>query len=166
MSKLPEIADRCTTRASLEQYLNEIASDAAAGDIGARETARLHREAIKAHFAYIDRMAAVRDAQVTESKEGKVSRNPSATSAKAARKVALKSGTQRAEVLAYLVAHAGATDSEIARDLHMGLNSVRPRRGELVESGHASDSGRTRDDHTVWEATAEGRAWALRHTAA
>ena len=130
---MPETVDRCTTRESLAQYLNEIASDAAAGDITARETARLHRDAIKAHFAHVDRMAAVRDAQVAESREGKVKREPTATSARAARKVALKSGTQRARVLAYLVENNGATDHEIGRDLAMGSNSVRPRRIELVE---------------------------------
>lgn len=63
----------------------------------------------------------------------------------------------RARILAYLEARvAGATDEEIALDLGMPANSLRPRRLELVHMGRVRDSGRKRrlasgNEGTVWE---------------
>jgi len=64
---------------------------------------------------------------------------------------------QRARVLAYLASRGalGATDQEIELDLGMVGNSVRPRRGELLESKCIADSGTTRKTlsgrkATVW----------------
>lgn len=108
-------------------------------------------------------MAAVRDAQVTRNAEGKVTADPPVTSARAARLVEPRTGNQRGAILRFIVEGNGATDFEIARDLRILPNSVRPRRGELAEGGYVVDSGRTRRhrgaDWVVWEATGEGRAW-------
>lgn len=64
---------------------------------------------------------------------------------------------QRARVLAFLASRGahGATDQEIEQALGMVGNSVRPRRGELLESGCLEDSGTTRKtvsgrNATVW----------------
>jgi hypothetical protein len=84
------------------------------------------------------------------------------TSFAAAVKALPRSGTQRRLILDALVdaaerGYAGATDPELARRLALGGNSVRPRRGELVEMGLAEDSGRVRrhegNDHIVWAPT-------------
>jgi hypothetical protein len=113
------------------------------------------------------RTAAARDAEVTGDREGKVVANPASTSAKAARNVEPRTGTQRARVLVDIVEHAGATDHEIARRLSMLDSSVRPRRGELAEGGYVVDSGRIREhqgsDWTVWQATANGMSWYRRN---
>lgn len=108
-------------------------------------------------------MAAIRDAEVTAPGEGRVARNPRSTSAAAAAAIAPVVGTQRGDVLAAIVEAGGLTDPQIARRCRISQNSARPRRGELVESGHVCDSGRTRRHngrpHVVWAATPEGRAW-------
>lgn len=84
------------------------------------------------------------------------------TSHAAARNALPKSGTQRRRILdALLDAHkltgGGATDPELSRHLSIEMNSVRPRRGELVEMLLVEDSGRTRthngSEHTVWRCT-------------
>jgi hypothetical protein len=115
------------------------------------------------YVRHLGDMAAVRDAEVTRNAEGKVSADPPATSARAARLVEPRTGNQRGAILRFIVEGNGSTDFEIARDLRILPNSVRPRRGELAESGYVVDGGRTRrhrgSDWVVWEATAEGRAW-------
>lgn len=85
------------------------------------------------------------------------------TSNAAAVKVLPKTGTQRRAIFDALVsaAHAGgATDPELSRHLGLSGNSVRPRRGELVEMGLVEDSGRTRlyagNPHIVWRPTQHG----------
>jgi hypothetical protein len=109
------------------------------------------------------RMREAHNATVAATGEGKVAKNPRATSARAASNIAPKVGTQRAEVLSYIVERGGATDFEIARAIRMLPNSVRPRRGELVEGGYVRLTDRTRrhrgSDFAVWEATADGVAW-------
>ncbi|MEV6879567.1 hypothetical protein [Amycolatopsis sp. NPDC051128] len=115
------------------------------------------------YVRHLGDMAAVRDAQVTADAEGKVSADPAATSARAARLVEPRTGNQRGAILRFIVEGNGSTDFEIARDLRILPNSVRPRRGELAEAGYVVDSGRIRrhrgSDWVVWEATDEGRAW-------
>jgi hypothetical protein len=104
-----------------------------------------------------------RDADVTAPGEGKLSRDAPDTSARAARRITVRAGTQRGRVLADIAAHDGATDHEIARRLSMLDSSVRPRRGELVGIGYVVDSGETREHQgsawSVWVATADGLAW-------
>lgn len=70
----------------------------------------------------------------------------SKTSRDAAADIREHAHKQRARVLAYLASRGalGATDQEIELDLGMVGNSVRPRRGELLESGCIADSGETR----------------------
>jgi hypothetical protein len=117
---------------------------------------------------HMTRMASVRDAEVTANAEGKVTANPSTTSARAARNVEPRTGTQRARILTWIVEHPGATDYQLSVGLGLLDNSVRPRRGELVEAGYVRDSGRVLEHYgspwTVWEATVEGGAWYLRAT--
>jgi hypothetical protein len=108
--------------------------------------------------------AAARDAEVTRPAEGIVAADPAATSARAARLVAPRTGSQRARLLEYIVtAPGGVTDFEAARDLRLLPNAVRPRRGELAGGGYVVDSGRTRrhrgSQWTVWTATDEANAW-------
>lgn len=85
-----------------------------------------------------------------------------ATSQQAAAQVLPRSGTQRRVVFDALVSAArgpsgGATDAELVKHLAMSGNTVRPRRGELVEMGLVEDSGLTRQHagttHTVWRPT-------------
>lgn len=114
------------------------------------------------------RTTAARDAKVTAPAEGKVARNPRSTSARAARLVEPRTGTQRARILTYLVEHGAATDDDLVRLLGIRESSVRPRRGELVERGYVVDSGRTRrcapgdPKWTVWQPTDAARAWYAR----
>ncbi|MET7989839.1 hypothetical protein ABZU76_02910 [Amycolatopsis sp. NPDC005232] len=108
--------------------------------------------------------AALRDAEVTGNREGIVSADPAATSARAAQLVVPRSGTQRARLLDYIVtAPAGVTDFEAERDLGLLGNAVRPRRNELVAGGYVIDSGKTRrhrgTEWSIWLPTAEGLSW-------
>lgn len=82
------------------------------------------------------------------------------TSQAAAAAVEPRTGFQRHRVLAAIAAVArdprmvGMTDVELAAATGIRPNSLRPRRGELVDGGWLEDSGRTRPhhgrDHTVW----------------
>lgn len=91
------------------------------------------------------------------------------TSRAAAELVQPKSGTQRMRVLAAIAAAStmspgliGLTDAEIESRLELSGNSVRPRRGELVDAGWVEDSGVRREHgHSglgiVWRLTEAGR---------
>jgi hypothetical protein len=88
----------------------------------------------------------------------------SETSVAAAREIAGTAATLRRQVLRFLVAMGtdGATDDEIQRNLGMQGSTERPRRIELVESGHVEDLGERRltgsgRKAVVWFATAKGR---------
>lgn len=74
------------------------------------------------------------------------------TSRAAAERVRPKVGTQRATVLneLYWTIDPGATDQQISERTGIPLNSVRPRRGELVKQGWVRDSGKRRNGSIVW----------------
>lgn len=81
----------------------------------------------------------------------------SQTSKDAAADIREHAHKQRARVLAFIASRGaqGATDQEIEHALGMVGNSVRPRRGELLENGCIEDSGETRKTvagrkATVW----------------
>lgn len=85
------------------------------------------------------------------------------TAVAAATKAAPGSGTQRGRVLRCIVdaGEEGATDEQVMDRLGMPLNTVRPRRLELVEAGYVLDSGETRptvagNAAIVWLATLDG----------
>lgn len=85
------------------------------------------------------------------------------TSRAAAVKVAPGAGTQRGRVLRCIVAAGaeGATDDQVRDRLGLELNTIRPRRLELVEAGYVIDSGDTRmtpsgNPAVVWLATLDG----------
>jgi len=69
-----------------------------------------------------------------------------ATSRAAAEKALLKAGTQRRHIYDYIRHYGpdGATDDEIAADLKILPNSVRPRRSELAQAGLIVRAGHTR----------------------
>jgi hypothetical protein len=112
--------------------------------------------------AFLERQRQLAD-EVTQAREGKVARNPRATSAKAARNIAPKAGTQRGRVLAAIAEHGGLTDFELAERLGMLDNSIRPRRAELLDACLVRDAGRVRQHRghwwVVWEATEAGLGW-------
>jgi hypothetical protein len=161
----PEPEYKLTGSLSLVQHF---IARARAGRLDAEEALALSRaeDELTAYRAHLQR----RDTQVTEPREGMVSRDASSTSARAARNISVRAGTQRGRVLADIAGHDGATDHEIARRLSMLDSSVRPRRCELVANGYVIDSGRVRQhrgaDWTIWTATAEGIAWFDRQTEA
>lgn len=139
-------------------------TDAERGQLDPREAvARAKAEGLA--FLERQRLAA---AEVTAPREGKVAANPRPTSARAARNVQPRTGTQRGRILVDIVEHGGATDHELETRLGMLASSVRPRRGELLADGYVRDSGRIRQhqgsDWTVWEPTDAGRAWFSTHT--
>lgn len=140
--------------------VRHFAEEARQGRLAALEALRRAEAEVD---AYLARQAQARDAEVRATTEGKVSTDPKATSARAARDIAPKAGSQRARILSALAEHGGLTDLEIAGQLGLLDNSVRPRRTELVSGGYVVDSGRTRThrgrEWVVWEATEEGRAW-------
>jgi hypothetical protein len=84
---------------------------------------------------------------------------PQSPTSKAAAKAAKPAaGTHRANVLAMLakVGAMGLTDEQMQDILDMNPSTQRPRRIELVRSGHVKDSGRKRNTTsgrkaTVWE---------------
>lgn len=85
------------------------------------------------------------------------------TAVAAAVRAAPGSGTQRGRVLRCIVdaGEEGATDEQIMDRLGMPLNTVRPRRLELVEQGYVFDSGDTRPTAAgnaaiVWVPTLDG----------
>jgi ParB-like chromosome segregation protein Spo0J len=98
--------------------------------------------------------------QATTNDEGLVRRDGAPTSRAAA--AAVRSGSQRARVLLWLVQHSPATDVQIAERLGLSPNSERPRRVELVTAGFVADSGEVRRhhgaNHALWTITDAGRA--------
>jgi hypothetical protein len=98
---------------------------------------------------------------ITGPSEGLVRADASDTSRAAARLVQIRTGTQRAKVLIFLVKFGPATDVELAEALNLSPNSERPRRIELTSGGFVTDTGETREHHgaahTLWAATDAGR---------
>lgn len=74
------------------------------------------------------------------------------TSKAAAERIEPKAGSLRAKVLAYLRVEGPSTDKEMQAGLKMQGSTQRPRRVELVASGHVVDSGERRDRSAVWVA--------------
>jgi hypothetical protein len=66
----------------------------------------------------------------------------SETSREAAERAEPQAGTQRRKILDYMKLVRCATDEMQQEALHMNPSTQRPRRGELVDSGHLRDSGR------------------------
>jgi hypothetical protein len=106
---------------------------------------------------------------VTGNRDGKVRKNAATTSRGAAKRIKVKSGTQRARVLLAIAGNShrfGATDYELCRELGIKASSLRPRRGELVDEGYvtAGELVKSREhegsDWTVWTVTASGQALA------
>jgi hypothetical protein len=136
----------------------------------AAEHAQKYADAALSLVAYVDEILGPqrpvprpRDASVSENRRGKVRGDHPDTSSKAALAIAPKSGTQRETILQKLLAERfGLTDPEIAEVTELGMNSVRPRRVELVEGEWVADSTRRREinghEHIVWEATRKARA--------
>jgi len=92
----------------------------------------------------------------------------SATSKEAAESVETTADSMRNKVLLYIkgVGFHGATDDEIEVALKLGLNTIRPRRRELVLQGKVRDSGKRRPTRsgraaTIWELTGEYTQTAL-----
>lgn len=91
---------------------------------------------------------------------GQRRRDARRTSAASSAAVEPRTGTQRWRVLHAVGAVAtdpravGLTDVEIQDATGLPANSLRPRRGELVDGGWLEDSGRTRthhgNEHVVW----------------
>jgi hypothetical protein len=89
------------------------------------------------------------------------------TSAAAAAAVEPKTGSQRHRLLTAVAqvsrdpALVGLTDVELGAATGIRPNSLRPRRGELVDGGWLEDSGRTRlhhgREHTVWVLSEKAR---------
>lgn len=84
----------------------------------------------------------------------------SPTSVAAAGRAEPAAATQRRAVLDYIRGRGaeGATDEEVQTALGMNPSTQRPRRIELVGSGHVRDSGRQRQTRSgrnavVWEST-------------
>ncbi|MFF5992599.1 hypothetical protein [Prauserella flavalba] len=140
--------------------VRHFAEQARQGRLDALEALRLAEAEVA---EYLTRQATVRDAEVRATGEGKVRADARETSAKAARLVAPRSGSQRARILAAVVEYGGCTDLELAERLALLDNSVRPRRSELLDGGFVRDSGRVRQHRgstwVVWEATPAGLDW-------
>lgn len=77
---------------------------------------------------------------------GPVPHNGTSTSIEAARSVLGTASTQEAGVYEYIRAHGlhGRTRDEIAADMHLDGNSVRPRCSSLIEKGLVEWSGELR----------------------
>ena len=67
----------------------------------------------------------------------------SETSREAADRAEPQAGTQRRKILDYMKLVRCSTDETMQEALQMNPSTQRPRRGELVDSGHLRDSGRT-----------------------
>ena len=94
----------------------------------------------------------------SDNRPGLVRRDAPDTSREAAAAVESVTGRDRQRVYAAIRTSGGLTDEEIRDRLGMGESTERPRRRELVVSGHIKASGRRRKTRTgrsaiVWEAT-------------
>lgn len=105
----------------------------------------------------------------SQPRTGKHHRNARRTEADAAFRVATKTGQQRVAIIEALVDRGseGYIDHELAKLLNLPLQSINPRRGELVEGGWVEDSRKTRKGPnerlcTVWVATERGKRWVNR----
>jgi len=67
----------------------------------------------------------------------------SPTSREAAERIEPRANTLRRQVLDWMKITGSATDEQMQDGLQMNPSTQRPRRGELVASGHLRDSGRT-----------------------
>src|SRR5689334_16934474 len=67
----------------------------------------------------------------------------SETSREAAERIEPKANTLRRKLLDYMKTVHRATDEQMQDSLQMNPSTQRPRRGELVDSGHLRDSGET-----------------------
>jgi hypothetical protein len=145
-------------------------TDKSCGPAQAAEHAHKYDEAAISLMAYVEEILGPElparksaDTSATENRRGKVRGDHPDTSGKAALAIAPKSGTQRSAILAELLdTRFGLTDPEIADATGIPMNSVRPRRVELVEGEWVADGGRRREinghEHIVWEATRKARA--------
>jgi hypothetical protein len=99
-----------------------------------------------------------RDKLVQVGRDGLLPHNSRPTSIQAAEKALPKAGTDAFRIYQCFKANLnfGATDDDLSRWLDLPGNTVRPRRGGLVEKGLVRDSGRTRATSSgrqaiVWE---------------
>lgn len=95
---------------------------------------------------------------------GKLRRDAAETSRIARLRNAPRTGTQRERILRLLLTNP-MIDEQIATTLRMSENTVRPRRGELIEGGWVRDSGTVRqtrsgDPAIVWTVTQRAIEWA------
>lgn len=105
--------------------------------------------------------------QLLRDSPGIVGSDHPATSKQAARKISIKSGTQRHRVLHLIAGHGpdGVTDERI-QSYGINANSERPRRIELLEAGfieavpYTEATGKTAAglDATLWRVTPKGQA--------
>lgn len=107
-------------------------------------------------------------AAATADMPGAVRSDAPVTSRAAARHTAIRTGTQRSNVLMMLATNGetGATDYEIQQTLNLSPSSERPRRGELVSMGLVIPTTRIKihngDEWTVWTLTHSGEYVARR----
>lgn len=82
-------------------------------------------------------------------------RNAPATSHAAAKSAAARSLTDASRIMVELIGRRGygATDEELGHALALRLQTVSPRRGELVKRGQVRASGRTRPTTSGRKAT-------------
>jgi hypothetical protein len=163
-------ADQDEERAAALALHARSCTDQSCGPAQAVEHARKYADAALSLVAYLIEVLGPqspvprpRDASVSENRRGKVRGDHPDTSSKSALAIAPKSGTQRSAILAELLdTRFGLTDPEIADATGIPMNSVRPRRVELVEGEWVADGGRRREinghEHIVWEATRKARA--------
>jgi hypothetical protein len=99
---------------------------------------------------------------------GKVRADAPATSRAAARAIRIASGNQRGRILLALHNHHGLTDHDLPGVTDMKPDSVRPRRGELVDTGLVLGSDAVRhingQDWRVWTCTPLGHQVAIELT--
>jgi hypothetical protein len=99
---------------------------------------------------------------------GKVGSDAPVTSRAAAKAIRIASGNQRGRILLALHNHHGLTDHDLPRVTDMKPDSVRPRRGELVEVGLVLPSDRIEriggSEWRVWTCTPLGHQVAIELT--